>query len=109
MNEEETKDRPAGTNRIAAVGRTVPIAIARRWLLDYAAPGAALAERPRQEQRGGGSRMSTWKRPRPPDGANAILIRMRRRLARVGALVAILTALLAAIVVFAVCACKSVR
>lgn len=40
---------------------------------------------------------------------NAILTRMRRRTARVGYLVAVLAALLAAAVVFAVCACKSMR
>jgi hypothetical protein len=39
----------------------------------------------------------------------AIVTRMRRRVARVGVLVALLSTLAAALVVFAACACKSVR
>lgn len=40
---------------------------------------------------------------------NAILTRMRRRIPRVGLLVGVLAALLAAVVVFTVCACQTIR
>jgi hypothetical protein len=53
--------------------------------------------------------MSIRKHGRPPGTANAILVRMRRRTGRLGALVVALTVLLAALVIFAVCACKGVR
>jgi hypothetical protein len=46
---------------------------------------------------------------RGPDAPNAILTRMRRRTGRIGAAVALLAVVLAAAVVFAVCACKTVR
>ena len=39
---------------------------------------------------------------------NAILERMRRRISRVGLLVAFVSTLLAALLIFAVCACKSI-
>ena len=40
---------------------------------------------------------------------NAILAHMRRRIARVGLLVAIVSASLAALVIFVICACASIR
>jgi hypothetical protein len=40
---------------------------------------------------------------------SAILVSMRRRIARLGALVTFLAAALAAVAVFAVCACKSMH
>lgn len=40
---------------------------------------------------------------------NAILERMRRRISRVGLLVGFVSSLLTALVIFAVCACKSIR
>ena len=40
---------------------------------------------------------------------NAILDHMRRRIARVGLLVAFVSASLAAVVVFVICACASMR
>lgn len=40
---------------------------------------------------------------------NAILERMRRRISRVGMLVVVVSTLLTALAIFAVCACKSVR
>jgi hypothetical protein len=45
----------------------------------------------------------------PISPANAIRERLRRRTARLGYLVAFLLTTAAALVVFAVCACKSVR
>ena len=40
---------------------------------------------------------------------NALFERMRRRIGRVGLLVAFVSSMLAAIVIFVVCACASVR
>ena len=48
-------------------------------------------------------------RSRMCSAPNAILERMRRRISRVGLLVAFVSTLLAALVIFSVCACKSMR
>jgi hypothetical protein len=48
-------------------------------------------------------------RPHEFTAPNAILDRMRRRIARVGLLVAFVSTLLTAVVIFIVCACASLR
>jgi hypothetical protein len=47
-------------------------------------------------------------RPQVYNPPNAILTRMRRRIGRVGLLVAVLSVLLTAVLLFAVCACTGV-
>jgi hypothetical protein len=44
-----------------------------------------------------------------PSAPNAILQHMRRRISRIGLLVAFLSTLLTALAVFVICACASVR
>ncbi|HEY7309700.1 MAG TPA: hypothetical protein VH643_10115 [Gemmataceae bacterium] len=51
----------------------------------------------------------TESRPYEITAPNAILDRMRRRIARIGLLVAFVSSLLTAIVIFVVCACASMR
>lgn len=46
---------------------------------------------------------------REPSAPNAILERMRRRIAHVGLLVAAVSTLLAALVIFVICACSHMR
>ena len=48
-------------------------------------------------------------RPREYIAPNAIHERMRRRIARVGLLVAVVFTLLTALVIFLICACASLR
>jgi hypothetical protein len=45
----------------------------------------------------------------PPGAVGALIARMRRRTGRVGAAIALLSGVLAAVVVFAVVACKTVK
>jgi hypothetical protein len=47
--------------------------------------------------------------PRTPGAIGILIARMRRRTGRVGAAVALLSGVLAAVVVFAVVACRSVK
>jgi hypothetical protein len=51
--------------------------------------------------------MSIKDDPRAGEAANAILARMRRRTGRLGTTLAVLCLLVAALVIFAVCACKT--
>ena len=51
----------------------------------------------------------TESRPHEVHAPNAIFDRMRRRIARVGLLVAFVSSLLTAAVIFVVCACASMR
>jgi hypothetical protein len=53
--------------------------------------------------------METESRPIEFTAPNAILERMRRRIARIGLLVAFVSSLLTAVVIFVVCACASMR
>jgi hypothetical protein len=53
-------------------------------------------------------RIQEESRPLGYQAPNAILERMRRRISRVGLLVAFVSTLLAALLIFAVCACKSI-
>ncbi|MGH7169644.1 MAG: hypothetical protein ACRELG_05125 [Gemmataceae bacterium] len=46
---------------------------------------------------------------RDPSAPNAIFAHMRRRIGRVGLLVAVVSTLLASVVIFVVCACASLR
>ncbi|HTU22205.1 MAG TPA: hypothetical protein VMG10_29470 [Gemmataceae bacterium] len=44
-----------------------------------------------------------------PNAPNAILEHMRRRIGRVGLLVAVVSTLLASLVIFVICACANLR
>jgi hypothetical protein len=54
-------------------------------------------------------RIQEESRPVGYHAPNAILKRMRRRIARVGLLVAIVSTLIVALLIFVICACKSAR
>ncbi len=55
--------------------------------------------------------MTIWdeRQQREPSAPNAILEHMRRRIARVGLLVAAVSTLLASFVIFVICACAHLR
>lgn len=46
---------------------------------------------------------------REPSAPSAILERMRRRIGRVGLLVAVVSTMVASLVIFVICACASLR
>ncbi len=63
-------------------------------------------------RRGSGGRPMPSLKPSPdtkPSAPNAILDHMRRRIGRLGLLVGFFSSLLAAVVIFVICACASTR
>jgi hypothetical protein len=67
------------------------------------------ATAPEHGEEGHAMRIQEESRPLGYHAPNAILERMRRRISRVGLLVAFVSALLVALLIFVVCACKSAR